>query len=192
MVFVLSIVYFPLFTGSGLVTVYVRGNSYIMCNLLTSAMIRDYFIVWLVLDLCLFFLVPFVVMLVCNAFILAKVVCLAKKRQSNLQAGGKTQNTSVGGKTKKMLKTVTRRVIILSIAYCICNAPISIFNVILISDHATDILPEGNVQTYRIIFHVLMFLNNGINFLLYCMIGSGFRKDFVGIFKSGSRTSTTR
>lgn len=178
-------------TGAGVVTVTAGGSSYVVCSLLPSALIRGYYFVWLILDLCLFFAVPFIVMLVCNISILTKVVCLAKKRRCSLQAGVRTQTAPSSSKTKKMLRTVTRRVVLLSITFCICNAPISVLNVILISSQATNILPEEHVETYRVIFNILMFLNNGVNFLLYCMIGSGFRKDFVSIFKSGSRTSTT-
>ena len=188
MVFVLMTIYFPFFTGTGILTVYTRGTSYTVCSLRPSAMIRDYFVVWLILDLCLFFVIPFGLMLVCNMSILAKVVCLANKRRAQLQGGGKPKAAPPTSKSQKMLKTVTRRVVILSITYCVCNAPISIFNAILISGNADDVIPVNHVEIYRTVFHLLMYLNNGVNFFLYCMIGSGFRKDFMNIFRPGSNS----
>lgn len=172
-------------------TVYSQGSSYVTCSLQTTALIRNYFIVWIILDLCLFFIVPVVVMLICNMSILAKVVLLANRRRCNLQGDGKSKTATLSKKNKKMLKTVTRRVVILSLTYCICNAPISILNAVLISNNADDIIQEADVQSYRIVFNLLMYLNNGVNFLLYCIIGSGFRRDFMGIFKSGSRSSSS-
>ncbi|XP_052820564.1 growth hormone secretagogue receptor type 1-like [Mya arenaria] len=196
-VIILSLVYAPICTGSGIETaIYMHSNgggfSVQECTIHSSSLIKNSFVVWLVLDLCLFFIIPFGIMLFCNISIMAKVVCLANARRNTLQARGGQTTAPRGGRSQKMLKTVTRRIIVLSVTYCVCNAPLAIYNLILISDGADDILNSEHIAGYRIVFHILMFLNNGVNFLLYCMIGSGFRKDFVGMFKSGSRTSTTR
>ncbi|WAR14089.1 SIFAR-like protein [Mya arenaria] len=173
-------------------SVWIPHRINVECTIHSSSLIKNSFVVWLVLDLCLFFIIPFGIMLFCNISIMAKVVCLANARRNTLQARGGQTTAPRGGRSQKMLKTVTRRIIVLSVTYCVCNAPLAIYNLILISDGADDILNSEHIAGYRIVFHILMFLNNGVNFLLYCMIGSGFRKDFVGMFKSGSRTSTTR
>ena len=120
---------------------------------------------------------------------------LAKKRRTTLQARGQEQSKSATGKSKKMLKTVTKRIVILSVAFCLCNAPLSIYNIIVLTPSLMKQLDSTQkmiLLELRLPFHILLYLNNGINFLLYCFIGSGFRKDLVGIFRPSSRTSTTR
>lgn len=189
MSFVLCLLYLPILTGVDVVTVHTPTTTWTVCSPLSESIYRKFLHIWFYVDLCIFFIVPFLVMLICNISILAKVVCLAKKRRSSLHARGQNQT---GGKSKKMLKTVTRRVVILCVTYFVCNSPLAVLNVIVSSPQADFILDADDVQYYRLAFHILMYLNNGVNFLLYCMIGSGFRKDFIGIFRPSSRTSTTR
>ena len=168
------------------------GFTLTTCSLLPSSAISRSSTAFFVLDMCVFFLLPFGIMVMCNVSILAKVVCLASAKRNTLQARGGQTTPAHNGRSQKMCRTVTRRIVILSLTYCLCNAPLSIYNLILTSDTAGDVVYADHVDIYRIAFHILVYLNNGVNFLLYCMIGSGFRKDFVGMFRSGSRTSTTR
>lgn len=187
--FILCLLYLPVLTGVDVVTVYTPASTWNVCSPLSDSIYNKYLHAWFYIDLCIFFIVPFGIMLICNIFILAKVVCLAKKRSSSLHARGQNQT---GAKSKKMLKTVTRRIVILCLTYFLCNSPLAVFNVIVSSPKANYIIAAKDVQYYRVAFHILMYLNNGVNFLLYCMIGSGFRKDFMGILRPSSRTSTTR
>ncbi|XP_045196298.1 galanin receptor type 2-like [Mercenaria mercenaria] len=187
--FLLCLLYLPILTSVDVVDVYTPTSTWKECSPLSDTIYRQNLHAWFYIDLCIFFLLPFVVMLICNVSILAKVVCLAQKRSASLHARGQNQTSA---KSKKMLKTVTRRIVILTIAYIVCNSPLSVLNVILSSSKADYIVEAEHVQFYRIPFHVLMFVNNGVNFLLYCLIGSGFRKDFMSILRPSSRTSTTR
>lgn len=189
--FVLCLVYLPIITGVDVVKLYRGNDMWLECNPLSDSIYSRYLQAWFYVDLCVFFVIPFGIMLVCNVSILAKVGCIATKRRSSLQERT-LKTTKPSSKSKKMLKTVTRRIVILCITYLICNCPLVVLNVILTSDNARYIISEENVQYFRLTFHVLMYVNNGVNFLLYCMIGSGFRKDFIGIFRPSSRTSTTR
>ena len=123
-------------------------------------------------------------MLICNVTILCKVICLARMRNNNLQeCGGQPHDA----KRQKRLNTVSRRIIILSTTYLICNAPLCIFIVLKKKNNIVSIKHE---LVYTTVFSICMFLNNGVNFLLYCLIGSGFRKYFIGLFKSENRSST--
>lgn len=172
-----------------MVSVFTPTKAWNECRPLTDTIYRKNLLEWFYIDLSLFFIVPFLLMLVCNISILAKVVCLAQKRSASLHA---QRQNKPSGKSKKMLKTVTRRIVILTVTFMVCNAPLSIVNVMLSSPKADDIINAEHVQYYRIPFHMLMYANNGVNFILYCLIGSGFRKDFMGIIRPSSRTSTTR
>ncbi|XP_052286337.1 neuropeptide SIFamide receptor-like isoform X2 [Dreissena polymorpha] len=193
---VLCLVYLPVYTGSGLrrvINVPTNGDvpfSYDECGILATSLISNNFVVIIILDLCVLFVFPFGIMLICNVSILLKVICLARMRRNTLQErGGQTKSTRVC-KSQKMLKTVTRRIIILSTTYFLCNAPLCIFNILLMNSKKNTVSMD-HASIYRNVFHICMFFNNGVNFMLYCLIGSGFRKDLIGIFKSGSRSSSS-
>ena len=188
-VFVLSVVYLPFLVGVDVITLMTNTSTWMECNMLSKSVLLKYLSTWLYMDLSLFFIIPFLLIILCNTSILSKVVVLANKRKKSLHAQGQKPR----GKTKaeRMLKTVTVRIVILSVTYCLCTGPISILNILIISPRFNTLLDGEHVQYLRIPFHLLMYLNNGINFFLYCFIGSGFRKDLVGIFRSGSWSSSS-
>ncbi|KAL4232957.1 hypothetical protein ACF0H5_007645 [Mactra antiquata] len=187
--FLLMLLFLPILIGVDIATFYMSTSIWTECTARSNSFYGQNISEWFYIDLFFFFFIPFLIMIISNSLILTKVVCLANRRNSSLHARG--QNRPMG-KNQKMLKTVTRRIVILSLVYISCNLPLGVLNVILMSPNADEIINPEYVQTFRINFHILMYLNNGVNFLLYCMIGSGFRKDFIGIFRSSSRTSTTR
>ncbi|XP_052248385.1 thyrotropin-releasing hormone receptor-like [Dreissena polymorpha] len=124
-----------------------------------------------IFDLCMFFVGPFSIIIICNVLILINII---KRKQAIKDFG--SQTTGNRG-NQHMLKTVTLRVIILSLTYCLCIAPGQIYWVV---NNTLD--SSFSVVLYDV-FNILMYLNNGVNFILYCMLGSGFRKDLVEMFK---------
>ena len=187
--FVLATVYLPFLIGVDVITLMTNTTTWNECNALSTSALKMYMKIWLYMDLSLFFIIPFAVIVICNTAILARVAYLANKRRKTLQARGVKAN----GKSKadKMLKTVTVRIVVLSITYCLCTAPLSILNILLMTSSFSDVIADEHVQYLRIPFHMLMYLNNGCNFYLYCFIGSGFRKDLVGIFRPSSWSSSS-
>lgn len=188
-VFVLCVIYLPFLVGVDVITLMTNSSTWTECNMLSKSALKKYLLAWLYMDLSLFFIIPFIVIIVCNSAILARVIYLARKRKKTLQARGVKSNKS--SKAERMLKTVTVRIILLSVTYCVCTGPISVLNSLLMSPSFSRMIADGSVQYLRIPFHLLMYLNNGINFFLYCFIGSGFRKDLVGIFRPSSWSSSS-
>ncbi|XP_052286339.1 thyrotropin-releasing hormone receptor-like isoform X2 [Dreissena polymorpha] len=178
---VILVMYLPVYMGSGLrrfVNVPTNGDvpdSQDECEILTSSLFGISSLTMIFVDLCVLFVFPFIIILICNISILLKVICVKRMRRNTLQERGGQQNSS----RQNILKTVTCRIIILSTAFLICNAPLLLFNAL---DSYESNVSVDDANVYSTVFHICMFLNNGVNFLLYCLIGSGFRKDFIGIF----------
>ena len=189
-VFVLLVIYLPFLVGVDIITLMTISSTWTECNMLSKSALLKYLSAWLYMDLSLFFIIPFILILGCNSGIMLKVVLLANKRKKALQARGQKPNGTT--KAEKMLKTVTVRIIMLSVTYCVCTGPISILNTLIVSESFKSMMAAEDVQYLRVPFHLLMYLNNGINFFLYCFIGSGFRKDLVGIFRPTSWSSSSR
>ena len=189
-VFILLVLYLPFLVGVDVIILMTNSSTWMECNMLSGSALLKYLNVWLYMDLSLFFIIPFAIIILCNSTILSKVVFLANKRKKSLHAQGQ-KSRGKPSKAERMLKTVTVRIVVLSVTYCLCTGPISVLNTLLISPSFTEVVDGEHVQYLRIPFHLLMYLNNGINFFLYCFIGSGFRKDLIGIFRPGSWRSTS-
>ena len=189
-IFALAVAYLPFLIGVDVITLMTNSTTWKECNALSKSALKKYLTAWLYMDLSLFFIIPFAVIIVCNTAILARVAYLANKRRKTLQARGVKAN----GKSKadRMLKTVTLRIIGLSLTYCLCTGPLSILNILLVTPTFSEMIADEHVQYLRIPFHLMMYLNNGCNFYLYCFIGSGFRKDLVGIFRPTSWSSSSK
>ena len=171
------VVYLPVLVGVDIVTVYTNTTSQKLCMILSASVYRKYLDEWIVIDLCLFFIIPYAILITGNGLIMGKVVCLARRARKN------HQNGNSAAKSKKMLKTVTKRILILSLTFCVCNAPISILNTMMVTGALQRATSQDRADYYRLPFHFLMYLNNAVNFLLYCVIGSSFRQDLIGIFR---------
>ena len=142
-----------------------------------------------ILDILILFVFPLSIILISKGFILLKVIFLARMRRNTLQDCRWQSTASQVGQRQKRLKTVSRRVIILSTTYLICNAPLCNFNVILMKENNISMEIEN---LYKTMYHIFMFLSNNDNFMLYCLIRSGFKKVFIKPFKRGSRFWTSK
>ncbi|KAH3797838.1 hypothetical protein DPMN_151426 [Dreissena polymorpha] len=168
----LSVAYLPFFTELELLTVanltdcIFQESGFMITNIDTLQ----------VFDLCMFFVCPFSIILVCNLSILIKII---KSRKAVQASGGQTTGNEGG---RRMLRTVTWRIIGLCLTFCVCIGPYQIHNMFLWTGTSTSTSVLWSFIRSDI-FHIIMFLNNGVNFILYCMIGSGFRKDLMAICK---------
>ncbi len=126
-------------------------NSYYMQNIMP----------WLLL--CMYTLVPFVVILACNVSIIYKVTTAAHHLSST------SQDSHVSNMTKILL--------IISLVYLVSTGPLTSFFV-YVSMFPTRTLSIKELRTFfllEVTCKLLAMLNNATNFIWYCISGSTFR-----------------
>ena len=105
------------------------------------------------------------------------------KIKRTVQTSGR-QTAGYSG-NKHMIKTVTWRIIILSLTFCFFIAPGAIYMTLRVTSVVSWYLVVGDTTI------IIMFLNNGVNFFLYYMIGSEFRRDLILICKFRSQRGSS-
>ena len=143
----------------------------------------EFFInVWTLIDLGMFCLVPFSVIVVGNICILAKLM----KNQRRLSAVSlphdetRIRRWSSSGRT---ISSLTATLMVLNTVFLITTLPISIFNIGY--DYwrqKGDPQTIASLELWWAIVNMLMYSNNCVNFLLYCLSGSRFRKEARKVF----------
>ena len=179
--------------SADIVSVPTTGNSTMDVCLFTddSSLVKAE-VAWFYAELATHFAIPFVIIVICNVCILVKTVMLAFTRFKYL--AGKQKGTT---KDSGVLKSIPFRAVLLSIAFCIGVGPIHIYGYKETLQFKLPIEAEvdgrriDGVDSVYMTFVILLYLNNAINFLLYCAIGSGFRKDIVKIFTRNTNNTKT-
>ena len=179
--------------SADIVSVPIKGNSTMDVCLFTddSSLVKAE-VAWFYAELAIHFVIPFVIIVVCTVCILVKIVPPALSRLR--YPSGKQRGQSKGN---GILKSMLFRAVLLSLAFCISVGPIHIYGYKETLQFKLPIEAEMDgrrnvgVDSIYMTFVILMYLNNAINFLFYCAIGSGFRKDIVKIFTRNAKTSST-
>ena len=134
---------------------------------------------WHYIDLALFSLIPFFILLVSNIYIICKLVTKKKKlttRSLAMMTSHAAQTTS----------SMTKLLVALNIIFIITTAPIDIYLVckpyIIPDDIHTAV--EDKDPLYAFV-KILMNINNSVNFILYIYMynGSKFRTELKKIFQ---------
>ena len=139
--------------------------------------IYGYFLhkVWPWIDFSLYCLIPFVLIVTGNCLIILKVYKTQRKRK-------RAQALSNHYRAHKQ-SSMTAMLFTLNIVFLITTSPVSIYNIIDSYQYSTGRRP-GYMIFWWAIVNMLMYTNNAINFLLYCLSGSVFRKEAKQIFCS--------
>ena len=122
----------------------------------------------LVVDSVLYSFGPFILMFITN-FAIAFKFMRARCNQSN-----STESTN-----QALLKSATRgtvMVVTVSVTFLILTAPSAVSSALWYVIQ----LPENPI--YRVFMNITQYLNHGINGVLYCIVGSRFRKELIRIF----------
>ena len=148
---------------------------------------RNFFNVsWPWIDFCAFCFIPFTVLVIGNALILFKVLKSHRKVKSrvvpSIHSGNRATATS---KHVSKQSSMTAMLFTLNVVFLLSTSPISIYNI------GYPYWSE-NVSAHKIaqldfwwaIVNMLMYMNNSLNFLLYCLSGTKFRREVVQIFCS--------
>ena len=125
--------------------------------------------IWPWVDAALYSYIPFVVMIVCNSLIIAKLLLSRMNKK-------KTE----GGSSRTRMKTMTAMLLSITFSFLILTTPMSIY----ISGYylwwSKEIYkPCNHLIIFWPIANLLFYLNNAVNFLCYCVSGPSFRREIM-------------
>ncbi|KAH3836759.1 FMRFamide receptor-like [Dreissena polymorpha] len=124
--------------------------------------------VWPWIDLCVYCAVPFVVIVIGNALILFKVLNSQKKSKSTI-ASRLAKKSSMPA----MLFT-------LNIVFLLSTLPVSIYTIgQAYWPKDLDDYKMAKLDFWWAVVNMLMYTNNSLNFLLYCLSGTKFRREVI-------------
>ena len=146
----------------------------------------DFFnLTWPWIDLCALCLIPFSVIVIGNGFILLKVIKSKKKTKARVVPSINTGETRTTHRNTSKHSSMTAMLFTLNMVFLVTTSPVSIYNI-----GYTHWLTDGTHQTYAsldlwwAIVNMLMYTNNSLNFLLYCLSGTRFRQAVIRLFCS--------
>ena len=130
--------------------------------------------VWSWMDLCMFCLIPFAVTVFGNSIILFKL--LQRRRTSNQQDRNRELNHTHHHQHRH--SSMTAMLCTLNTVFFITTLPVSIYNIGYTYWYSTqDQHTIAKLELWWSVVNMLMYTNNALNFLLYSLSGSRFRKE---------------
>ena len=135
--------------------------------------------VWPWIDLSVGSLIPFFLLITGNATIIVRIARArsAAKTKMNVQ------------QDHIQMKTMTFLLLGASFIFMITTAPMCIYMVL---DNAEKVYYGIKFYLFWNISNMLMYINNAINFWLYCVSGPRFRKELLDMFGIKSKTDHKR
>ena len=151
----------------------------------TSKYVKFFFLVWNYIDLCKFSLVPFFIRSLCNMRIIYKVVSNNRKMKTQVAPSG-------GTATEQWTKAMSKLLLTLNFVFIVTTAPVCVYLIgepyWVPRDVPRDIQLE---DPWWAVVNMLMYINNTVNFGLYCFSGTKFRRELVRLFtKKADRNSS--
>ncbi|XP_046366782.2 C-C chemokine receptor type 1-like [Haliotis rufescens] len=145
------------------------------------------FQVWPWIDLCVFSLIPLIVLIIANISIIQKILT----RRRNARRINPVVSTITSEQKRyqdKKTSSMTIMLLVLNLVFFVCTTPISVY---LIGEPywLDDLTPrqEAVLSLVWAIANMLQYTNNSINFLLYCISGSRFRNTLKDLFQRRNR-----
>ena len=130
--------------------------------------------VWSWIDLCMFCLIPFVVIVFGNSIILFKL--FQRSRTSKKQE--RKRDNRHGNNHHRHQSSMTAMLCTLNTVFFITTLPISVHNIGYTYWYSTtDPHVIAKLELWWSVVNMLMYTNNALNFLLYSLSGSRFRKE---------------
>ncbi len=116
-------------------------------------------------------IMPFCIMFVCNIVIISKLIRSAKDRTQSFSTSSDGPN----------ITSLTAMLIGVSGAFLICTAPTFVTSILDIVDQFTLIADNYGfyLEILLLISDILLVVNHSINFYIYVLTGSRFRKELV-------------
>ena len=145
----------------------------------------DFFVhVWNYFDLCIFSLLPFSILLPCNMGIIYKVISNNRKIKTQVVP----LNSTV---TDNKIKSMSKLLLTLNFVFIATTAPVCVYLIgepyWIPKEVPRDIQLE---DPWWAVVNMLMYTNNTVNFLMYCVSGSKFRKELISLYTRGHNEET--
>lgn len=115
---------------------------------------------------------PFVLVLVLNVCICIKII--PSFRHMSMKAGSSGDSQAVHSTAHKDGK-VTTMLVIVSLSWLVLTGPFTLWTFVV--KQTNDPQEKANHFLSKTICFLLMYINHGINFYLYCLTGKKFRKE---------------
>ena len=150
-------------------------------SLILCVPVKDYmpffFEIWSIVDMLIVSLLPWLCLAVCNSLLVWKLKVSIREAEVNL---GPCQADRMNNRKKKV-SSMTVTLVTVSVAFLTLTFPMSfiqILNFIFWTSGSIDVLNSSKVIYYAWgISFPLWYLNSCINFYVYCLTGSKFRKE---------------
>lgn len=150
----------------------------IICGHISSGYAEFFKNIWPWIDLGISSGVPFAVIIVCNSCIVWKVIVSHRFGKKALTRVNRIQDRRVSSMTVVLL--------VLNTVFLVTTAPSRIF---LIGSPAwhEEATPhkEAVLQLFWALVNLLMYMNNAVNFILYCVSGTQFRNELKSLILWG-------
>ena len=159
-------------------------------------LVRDYvefyFSLWSWMDLLIFSVLPWLCLVVSNSVLLWTLNVSIRQAQHSL---GSAHTDGFSGR-KKQASSMTVTLFAVSTAFIILNLPMSTVHVLSFFHYMTgsvDYFYQSEVIAYCNEIAIVMWqTNSAVNFYLYCLAGSKFRKELKKTFGCASPVNETR
>jgi hypothetical protein len=135
--------------------------------------------VWLWVDLVIYSVIPFTSIVACNCLLVYKV------RQSKLKRT--TLQDQANDAVTSRMTSMTRMLITVSLMFIILTSPVTIYFLIRGQIVVKTKRQSETLQLTYAITTIISLINHAINFLLYCVSGSQFRREVFLMFKGQKR-----
>jgi hypothetical protein len=134
-----------------------------------------YFIsrIWIWIDMIIFSLVPFIVMVICSTIIIHHI----KDTNKNFLMSKNQYNTKILQKSKHRNRQLLIMLTITNSFFVICSLPLCIY--IIINKFKTNINKRSSLLE---IFQILSYLNNSFSFMFYLIFSEKYRQVIASVF----------
>ena len=148
---------------------------------------------WTWIDFVLAFAIPFCVLLCGNILVIHKLKSSQNFRKTStiITRNGQEINGNSFRRGNQTVSDFTTTAIVLNIAFFCLVSPFSIFAIgqpYWFPKDTITLERFANMKLIGIIFLMLLHTNSAINFILYILCGSKFRKDFMALIFKRRRT----
>ena len=154
--------------------------------------IEFYFSVWSWFDLLIFSVLPWLCLVVSNSVLLWTLNVSIKQAQHSL---GSAHTDGFSGR-KKQASSMTVTLFTVSTAFIVLNLPMSCVQVLGFYHYmvgSLDYYHQSKVFTYCYVIGMALWqINSAVNFYLYCLTGSKFRRELKRMFRCATAGSNTR
>ena len=137
---------------------------------------KGFFQIWPLVDALISTYVPFLIMLMCNALVISRILYRRFQRKKVMSVSVRREHFGMTSMTCMLLTT--------TFTFLVLTTPVSLYLMGQISWWKEERKRNNNFVIFWAIAQQLMYLNNAINFVLYCVSNQQFRRELYFIFQS--------